>query len=62
MSGKASDIAVRGCTAYFIPVQTRLTEPTGDYTTVRFEQVVINGPLAAKAFELTLPKDVVEVK
>ena len=24
MSGKASDIAVRGCTAYFIPVQTRV--------------------------------------
>lgn len=48
--------------ARFIPVQTRLTEPTGDHTTVRFEQVVINGPLAARAFELMLPKDVVEVK
>jgi len=48
--------------ARFIPVQTRLTEPTGDHTTVRFEQVVINGPLGARAFDLTLPKGVVEVK
>jgi outer membrane lipoprotein-sorting protein len=48
--------------ARFIPVQTRLTEPTGDHTTVRFEQVVVNGPLSAKAFDLTLPRDVVEVK
>ena len=46
----------------FIPVQTRLTEPTGDHTTVRFEQVVVNGPLSAKAFDLALPKDVSEVK
>lgn len=48
--------------ARFIPVQTRLTEPTGDHTTVRFEQVVVNGPLPAKTFDLALPKDVVEVK
>jgi outer membrane lipoprotein-sorting protein len=48
--------------ARFIPVQTRLTEPTGDHTTVRFEQVVVNGPLGAKAFDLVLPRDVVEVK
>jgi outer membrane lipoprotein-sorting protein len=46
----------------FVPVQTRLTEPTGDYTTVRFEKVVINGPLKAGAFDLALPKDVVEVE
>jgi outer membrane lipoprotein-sorting protein len=48
--------------ARFIPVQTRLTEPTGDHTTVRFERVVVNGPLPAKAFDLVLPKDVAEVQ
>ena len=46
----------------FIPVQTRLTEPTGDHTTVRFEDVQINARLPASAFELALPRDVVEVK
>jgi len=46
----------------FVPVQTRLTEPTGDHTTVRFDKVVINGPLKAGAFDLVLPKDVVEVQ
>lgn len=45
-----------------IPVQTRLTEPTGDYTTVRFEKVQINTHLGASAFDLKLPRDVVEVK
>jgi len=45
-----------------IPVQTRLTEPTGDYTTIRFDQVVLNRPLPSSAFDLKLPKDVVEVK
>jgi len=44
------------------PVQTRLTEPTGDHTTVRFEGVEINQRLPANAFDLVLPKDVVEVK
>jgi outer membrane lipoprotein carrier protein len=46
----------------YIPVQTRLTEPTGDHTTIRFEKVVINGGLPANAFDLKLPKDVVEVR
>lgn len=45
-----------------VPVQTRLTEPTGDHTTIRFENVVLNKALPAKAFELDLPRDVVEVK
>ncbi|HEY5908766.1 MAG TPA: outer membrane lipoprotein carrier protein LolA [Vicinamibacteria bacterium] len=48
--------------ARHFPVQTRLTEPTGDHTTVRFEGVKLNATLPAGAFELTLPKDVVEVK
>lgn len=45
-----------------IPVQTRLTEPTGDHTTIRFERVAINEPLSRDAFDLKLPKDVVEVR
>lgn len=47
-----------------IPVQTRLTEPTGDYTTIRFDNVVINAPMPKDAFDLKLPRDVVpgEVK
>jgi len=46
----------------FFPVQTRLTEPTGDYTTIRFEGVQINARLPGNAFDLKLPGDVVEVK
>lgn len=45
-----------------IPVQTRLTEPTGDSTTIRFEGVAINQALPPDAFDLKLPKDVVEVR
>ena len=45
-----------------IPVQTRLTEPTGDHTTIRFANVVMNGALPGNAFELALPKDVSEVQ
>jgi len=48
--------------ARHFPVQTRLTEPTGDHTTVRFEGVQINARLPTGAFDLVLPKDVVEVK
>jgi outer membrane lipoprotein-sorting protein len=43
-----------------VPVQTRLTEPTGDFTTIRFDDVVINGKLPGDAFELELPADVTE--
>jgi outer membrane lipoprotein-sorting protein len=45
-----------------IPVQTRLTEPTGDHTTIRFEKVQVNAVLGSGAFDLKLPKDVVEVR
>ena len=48
--------------ARVLPVQTRLTEPTGDYSTIRFENVIVNGTLPSTAFELKLPKDVAEVK
>jgi outer membrane lipoprotein-sorting protein len=46
----------------YIPIQTRLTEPTGDHTTVRFDTVVLNSTLPPATWELKLPKDVVEVK
>jgi len=45
-----------------IPVQTRLTEPTGDYTTIRFEDVEINTSLPRGTFDLKLPKDVEEAE
>src|SRR5262249_11955539 len=45
-----------------LPVQTRLVEPTDDYTTIQFGNVVLNRPLPGNAFDLALPKDVVEVK
>jgi len=61
-SGLFSGIRLWVDEARSIPVQTRLTEPTGDYTTIRFEKVVVNGHLPVGAFDLKLPKDVVEVK
>jgi outer membrane lipoprotein-sorting protein len=61
-SGLFSGIRLWVDEARSLPVQTRLTEPTGDYTTIRFERVVVNGRLPAGAFDLQLPKDVVEVK
>ena len=44
----------------YVPVQTRLTEPTGDHTTIRFEHVRLNERLARDAFELKVPADTVE--
>jgi outer membrane lipoprotein-sorting protein len=61
-SGLFSAIRLWVDEARSIPVQTRLTEPTGDHTTIRFEKVVVNGGLPAGAFDLKLPRDVVEVK
>ena len=61
-SGLFSGIRLWVDEARSIPVQTRLTEPTGDYTTIRFEKVQINGRLPPGAFDLKLAKDVVEVK
>jgi len=61
-SGLFSAIRLYVDEARFVPVQTRLTEPTGDFTTVRFEKMRINEKLPAGAFELSLPKGVVEVR
>jgi outer membrane lipoprotein carrier protein len=61
-SGLFSAIRLYVDEARFVPVQTRLTEPTGDFTTVRFEKMRINEKLPPGAFELSLPKGVVEVR
>jgi outer membrane lipoprotein carrier protein len=45
-----------------VPVQTRLTEPTGDHTTIRFERARLNEKLPAGVFDVKLPGDVIEVK
>jgi outer membrane lipoprotein carrier protein len=45
-----------------VPVQTRLTEPTGDHTTIRFERVRLNEKLPPGVFDVKLPGDVIEVK
>jgi len=42
----------------WIPVQTRATQPSGDYLTVRFSNVKINGGVPDAAFRLDLPDDV----
>jgi len=61
-SGLFSGIRLWVDKARSIPVQTRLTEPTGDHTTIRFEGVVLNAPVSASAFDLKLPSGVEEVK
>jgi outer membrane lipoprotein-sorting protein len=61
-SGLFSGIRLWVDKARSIPVQTRLTEPTGDHTTIRFANVLVNGRLPGNAFDLALPRDVVEVK
>ena len=61
-SGLFSEIRMWVDAERFFPVQTRLTEPTGDYTTIRFEDARINQGLPKDAFDLKLPGDVVEVK
>jgi outer membrane lipoprotein carrier protein len=61
-SGLFAEIRLWVDKARSMPVQTRLTEPTGDHTTIRFSEVVLNGALPKGSFDLKLPGDVVEVK
>lgn len=42
----------------WLPVQTKATQPSGDYLTVRFSNVRINTHLADGRFDLHLPDDV----
>jgi len=42
----------------WVPIQTRLTESTGDYLTIRFENMRFNPNLPDKTFKLSIPSDV----
>jgi len=42
----------------WIPIQTRLTESSGDYLTIRFDNMQFNPKLPDKTFKLNLPSDV----
>ncbi|HEY3121970.1 MAG TPA: outer membrane lipoprotein carrier protein LolA [Vicinamibacteria bacterium] len=61
-SGLFSEVRLWVDKARSIPVQTRLTEPTGDHTTIRFADVALNTALPRGSFDLKLPRDVVEVQ
>jgi len=45
-----------------LPVQTRLTESSGDYLTFLLENIKMNPKLADKLFKLDLPSDVQKIK
>jgi outer membrane lipoprotein-sorting protein len=42
----------------WIPIQTRLTESSGDYLTIRFDNMRFNPKLPDKTFKLDIPSDV----
>lgn len=45
-----------------LPIQTRLTESSGDYLTLLLENIKINPKLSDKLFKLNLPSDVQKIK
>jgi len=45
-----------------LPIQTRLTESSGDYLTFQLENIKINPKLSDKTFKLNLPSDVQRMK
>jgi len=45
-----------------LPIQTRLTESSGDYLTFQLENVKINPKLSDKTFKLDVPSDVQKIK
>jgi len=45
-----------------LPIQTRLTESSGDYLTFQLEDIKINPKLSDKIFKLNLPSDVQKIK
>ena len=45
-----------------LPIQTRLTESSGDYLTFQLENIKINPKLSDKIFKLNLPSDVQKMK
>jgi outer membrane lipoprotein-sorting protein len=46
----------------WIPVQMRLTETSGDYLTIEFENIQINTNLTDKTFRLNVPSNVQKIK
>jgi outer membrane lipoprotein-sorting protein len=46
----------------WIPIQMQLTEASGDYLTIQFENIVLNPNLNDKTFHLNLPSGVQRVK
>ena len=45
-----------------LPIQTRLTESSGDYLTFQLENIKINPKLSDKIFKLDVPSDVQKIK
>jgi outer membrane lipoprotein-sorting protein len=45
-----------------LPIQTRLTESSGDFLTLQLENIKINPKLSDKIFKLNLPGDVQRLK
>ena len=45
-----------------IPIQTRLTESSGDHLTIQLENIQINPKLSDKIFKLNLPPEVQRIK
>lgn len=45
-----------------LPIQTRLTESSGDYLTFQLENIKVNPKLSDKIFKLNLPGDVQRIK
>jgi outer membrane lipoprotein-sorting protein len=45
-----------------LPIQTRLTEASGDYLTLRLENIKVNPRLSDRLFRLNVPSDVQRIK
>ena len=46
----------------WIPIQTRLTETSGDYFTIQFDNIQLNPHLPDKIFKLNVPPNVEKIK
>ncbi len=48
--------------SHWIPIQTRLTETSGDYLIIQFDNMKINPRLSDRAFKLHVPSNVEKIK
>jgi len=46
----------------WVPIQTRLTETSGDYFTIQFDNIQLNPHLSDKIFKLNVPPNVEKIK